>query len=350
MKRLALDHSALIKNINRRMHYTPPYKAFVYRNKPSDFAPTLAVAACCCEFNGKYLFLKRALGKPQENTWGMPAGKMEEGETPREAVSRETFEEVAITLDQETLRDEGKLFVRYPHLDFTYYIFHQEFTSFPKVTLSDEHTEYRWLTFEEALELPLISGGAEALHHFKALAKKPKLKRKEFYFIRHGETDANIDPNLKEIDDDLPLNKRGKEQAALVRTLVATLPLSRVCSSPMQRAKETKDIVANGLELLHFEIAELTECKAAGWMKMVRMEKGREFFICAIVEQFIFRALSGVNTAIEQDGPVLVVAHGGIHWALCYYMQIENHSWKAKNCKLMHFSPVGEMEWKVTLL
>ena len=87
------------------MSHPSDFSVSVFRVKPQDFSPSVEVAACYVEFNGKFLFLKRSVGKPQENTWGVPAGKIEKGETPRQAVFRETFEEVGIRLDEGKVGD-----------------------------------------------------------------------------------------------------------------------------------------------------------------------------------------------------------------------------------------------------
>lgn len=327
------------------MTHTPPYLSHVYRQQPSHFVSAIDIAACYFECQGKFLFLKRSLGKPQEHTWGVPAGKFEKGEIPLEAVLRETQEETHVKLDEKTLDDLGRVFVRYPHLDFTYHMFHQEFTDFPEIKLSDEHEEYRWVTFKEALELPLISAGKESLFHLRALGKKTTILRKDFYFIRHGETDVNADPNHKRSDYDLPLNSKGRKQAQSLHPLIKELNLSVVCTSPIQRAQETKNIATNGLAVKHFEEEGLSECKAAVWNAMVTLEEGRDIQYSDDVDGFFSRVLAGLNRSLEKDDPMLIVAHGGIHWAMCYHMMIENHPWKVGNCQLVHFSPRGDHAW-----
>lgn len=334
----------------RVVTFIPPHKAFVFRNKPVDFSPSVEVAACYIECSGKYLLLKRSIGRPQQNTWGLPAGKLEEGESPLEAVFREVFEEVGVELCEKELDDVGKIFVRYSHQDFVYHMFHQVFSHFPEISLSDEHQDYSWVSFEEALSKPLISGGEEAIHHFQALARKPKLCRKDFYFIRHGETDGGGNPNIKQRDDDFPLNAKGKAQAFAVCEMLKGVHLKTVCSSPMLRAQETKDIVTDSLDVEHFEIRELSECKADIWTKMVRLEEGRDYRVCEEVENFLSQALHGINTALQKDGPTLIVAHGGIHWAMCYYTMIENHPWRIDNCKLVHFFPEGTNKWRASFV
>lgn len=116
--------------------------------------------------------MHRAKGTFQENTWGVPAGKMETGESPIDAVVRETREETGVQLNRKKLRQVGLLYMRLPHIDYTYHMFGYELENRPDVQLSHEHEEYRWLTVDEILELPLISGGVEALEHFLTLSSR----------------------------------------------------------------------------------------------------------------------------------------------------------------------------------
>ena len=54
--------------------------------------------------------------------------------------------------------------------------------------------------------------------------------------VRHGETDWNTD-GLVQGRTDLPLNARGREQAADVARALAGRGIRRVVSSPLLRAK-----------------------------------------------------------------------------------------------------------------
>jgi 8-oxo-dGTP pyrophosphatase MutT (NUDIX family) len=144
----------------------------VFRIRPPDFHPAVEVSASYLLCRGKLLLLKRSRKVPQMGTWGVPAGKVEEGERARAAAFRETLEETGITL-HESLEEVGTLFV-VSSLSFNFHMFFQEFEDFPEVTLSDEHLAYVWVTFKEALSLPLIAGGAASLEHFQEL--KPVLE------------------------------------------------------------------------------------------------------------------------------------------------------------------------------
>lgn len=322
----------------------------VFRTKPQDFSPTVEVAACYLEINNKFLFLKRAIGIPEGEKWGVPAGKIEQNEGSLEAVCRETFEETQIVLNQELLKFVGKLFICKPEIDYVYHMYHLKVDRMPDVVLSNEHDDYRWLSADEMKDFQIMSGGKEALYHLKALANKPKLTRKPFYFIRHGETDVNSNPEIKRVDYDLPLNNRGREQALKARRIIEDISLESVCFSPIQRAVETKDILVSSLNLSHEELTDLSECKAHIWTKMIMLEEGKGFHICDDVESFFRRVIRGLDSALQKTPTTLVVAHGGIHWALCYHLSIENHPWKIGNCELVHFQPIGAVDWKAEII
>jgi 8-oxo-dGTP pyrophosphatase MutT (NUDIX family) len=137
-------------------------KTFVYTSQPTAFQAKAYVSACYLFCEGKILLLKRAAHKPQGETWGVPAGKIEAGEDPKEAAIREAFEEVSVRLTH--LNSLGQLFVVHPDLHFVFHLFHQNFDAFPSISLSDEHTEFVWVTPEEASRLPLIGGGLDSLN------------------------------------------------------------------------------------------------------------------------------------------------------------------------------------------
>lgn len=318
----------------------------VFRIKPEDFSPLVEVAACYIEYENNILFLKRAEEKSEGGKWGVPAGKIEKGEDAREGVIRETFEETGIVVNDEQLIYLGKIFIRKPKTDYVYHMFHNKSARLPEVILNHEHQEYRWLSIEKAPTFPLMAGGLESLQHFKALANKPQITRKPFYFIRHGETDVNADPEIKRVDYDLPLNQKGRIQAQMAREALAKIPLNSVCFSPLQRAVETKDILLSTTQIEQIELDDLTECKAKIWTKMVYLENKNGYEVCDEIDSYFARVMRGIETALQTNSPTLIVAHGGIHWALCYLLSIKNHPWKIGNCQLVHFRPVGDLDWE----
>lgn len=57
------------------------------------------VAAAIGDGEGRWLLQKRPAGKRHAGLWEFPGGKVEAGETPRQALVREVTEELTITVD-----------------------------------------------------------------------------------------------------------------------------------------------------------------------------------------------------------------------------------------------------------
>ena len=55
----------------------------------------IRVAGCFLEYGGRFLILHRRSEKSQGGKWGLPAGKVDKGETDKDAVIREVAEETA---------------------------------------------------------------------------------------------------------------------------------------------------------------------------------------------------------------------------------------------------------------
>lgn len=171
--------------------------------------------------------------------------------------------------------------------------------------------------------------------------------KKEFYFIRHGQTDYNILPNEDKIDHPphISINETGKEQAKAVEPLVANLPIHCVCASPLKRAQETKEIVTARLQIPHHVIDDLGECTSRIWLEMNRHGMYSPLPKEGEARAFIDRTRKGIYHALSLPGTPLIVAHGGVHWALCALFGITHHEWKLHNCGLVHFTVTDEETW-----
>ncbi len=139
----------------------------IFIDPPANFFPSVEASGCYCEFEDKILLLKRQVHKPYGNTWGVPGGKLERGETPRDAVIREVFEEVGVSVEDTDLEQIGQLYIRTAAADFIFHLFRKRFVVFPKIELGlEEHQDSKWVTISEAHALPLISGGVESLNYY----------------------------------------------------------------------------------------------------------------------------------------------------------------------------------------
>lgn len=129
----------------------------IFLEKPTDFNPKMRVSACMILFGEEFLNLKTGAHKKLAGLWGVPAGKLEEGESPNEAILREVKEETKITLDPKDLKKFKLVYVRYPEIDFEYHMFYVRMKEKPKVILDGkENSNYMWTTKESSLKLPLI--------------------------------------------------------------------------------------------------------------------------------------------------------------------------------------------------
>lgn len=79
-----------------------------------------------------------------------------------------------------------------------------------------------------------------------------------FILVRHGSTDWN-EQGLLQGQRDVPLNARGRAQAAALAEALATCGAQRVITSPLQRARETAATIARRLGVPVDEEPDLRE-------------------------------------------------------------------------------------------
>jgi mutator protein MutT len=134
------------------------------RERPDGFEPDVTVVGCYLEHDGRFVLLRRMPHKRAGDHWGLPAGKMEPGETNEEAMVREIREETGIVVDEKALVPHETWYVTHPDRRFVYYTFSLSLDDRPEVVLHpDEHHEYRWVTPAEAIDLPLVADQEECV-------------------------------------------------------------------------------------------------------------------------------------------------------------------------------------------
>jgi len=133
----------------------------VFVDPPSDFQPAVECSGVFIEYQGEFLFLLTREGKPHAGKWGIPGGKIEKRETPEQAAIRETREETGLDLTGR-VRFTKTVYIR-SEIDFVWHMYQAEFRNQPIVTISAEHSAYKWLTLQEASALPLIPGELECI-------------------------------------------------------------------------------------------------------------------------------------------------------------------------------------------
>jgi probable phosphoglycerate mutase len=96
----------------------------------------------------------------------------------------------------------------------------------------------------------------ESLHNEEGMAT--------FYLIRHGLNDR-VGKSLAGRLPDVHLNEEGKRQAEALAARLATSPIRRIVSSPLDRAQETALPIARALGLELETNEELAEVRFGGW-------------------------------------------------------------------------------------
>ncbi|OGC70023.1 hypothetical protein A2415_01535 [candidate division WWE3 bacterium RIFOXYC1_FULL_39_7] len=116
------------------------------------------------EKDGKFLAIKRSdYTSYCPHTWELPGGQVEFGEDLAKALEREVEEETSLKIST-----NGPLITNSSMAKGIYIvgiIYKCDYLS-GDVNLSDEHTDYKWVSKKELLDLDLSDWMAESLHNF----------------------------------------------------------------------------------------------------------------------------------------------------------------------------------------
>lgn len=114
---------------------------------------------------GEILLLKRGETKTFQGHWQLPEGKLEENESPQDALVRELREELGTEINtlelervgQSTLEAKGTKYLAFR------VIFKVKLEEGP-LSLSHEHSDYAWLKPDKISTLELLPGTLEAIY------------------------------------------------------------------------------------------------------------------------------------------------------------------------------------------
>ncbi len=120
-------------------------------------------ASVIVEHAGKVLFVRSTR---TQRLWAYPGGRLEPGETERDAAKRETKEEVGFEIT--IVDDLGKYIIPYPTGGFEIECFAGVAASSTLTLDGNEILEARWLSIEDGRLLDLTSTAREALEVFAA--------------------------------------------------------------------------------------------------------------------------------------------------------------------------------------
>lgn len=135
-----------------------------FQEPPENFKPRFEITGCLVECEGNILILKRLETKSHGGKWGMPAGKIDAGETPEQAIARELKEETGLATDSNSLILVKKLYMRIPEYDLVYYLYRLPLANKPVIEINPkEHQTFQWLTPQSLLKLDFMHDFDECL-------------------------------------------------------------------------------------------------------------------------------------------------------------------------------------------
>lgn len=154
------------------------------------------------------------------------------------------------------------------------------------------------------------------------------------YLTRHGQTDWNVQKKVMGRCDE-PLNETGLKQAEETRDNLMNTKIDIILCSPLQRAKQTAEIIndARNIPIIYddrlierdfgeFEGMQTKDFDFDGYWDYYKNEKYNQ---AENIQNFFERIYNFLNDIIEkyQDMNVLIVAHGGVSIPVnCYFNQV----------------------------
>ncbi len=198
---------------------------------------------------GGLVFRETAKGKlrvllahrPRYDDWGLPKGKADKGETPRDTAVREVLEEtgqhcrIVAPLGTSRYRIEGGVkevdwFAMRPLPDS------------PGFEVNEEVDEVRWLSRKKARELCDYEGDRTLIAEsgLKKLARTGTL-----YLLRHAA--AGDRSKWEGVDAVRPITKKGRRQSAAIARYLREAGIERIYSSPYTRCVQTVEPLAEAI-------------------------------------------------------------------------------------------------------
>lgn len=175
-----------------------------------------------------------------------------------------------------------------------------------------------------------------------------------FYFVRHGETDWNRQGIIMG-STDIPLNEVGIIQAKESANYLRHYEISTIITSPLQRAVQTAEIIAETKNIPFVVIDQFKECHlgisqgtpanpASPWL--TNWQEG-------LIEEaepypdFITRVTDGLHKSLAKKGPVLIVAHRCVYYIIQEILKSEI-KWTPNSAIFHHQPPLQPLHpWRV---
>ncbi len=171
-----------------------------------------------------------------------------------------------------------------------------------------------------------------------------------FYFLRHGETDANLNGILQGQNETL-LNAKGRQTAEAAAHRLARRELGSIYASPLKRTRKTASIVSVLTGAPVYFLPGLMERHWGIYQGKPKRERpsDRDPEGVESTEDFSARILEAMRS-ITGPSPVLVVSHSGVFRVLGDYAGIPmERSVTVGSSYLLLLSPPDEhrRKWRI---
>lgn len=139
-----------------------------------------------------------------------------------------------------------------------------------------------------------------------------------FCLVRHGQTDWNAAGRIQGLED-IELNALGRAQAAQTGFYLQQWQWDRIISSPLKRAAESAEIIAEQLKLAPVEIMDTFMERDYGDCSGMTAAQRKQSFPDGIIprqetlETLQKRVLAGLRQlSLEPQARTLIITHGGV--------------------------------------
>ena len=125
----------------------------------------MKIVGCFLEYDGKFLILLRHAHKPDGGTWGLPAGKVEPGESGEQAMIRELREETGYHAASDELEHLGDFpFTSSRGEQYVFGAYRVKLADMHAITIEETaHADHKWVTAEECDARDDLIAGAHKL-------------------------------------------------------------------------------------------------------------------------------------------------------------------------------------------
>jgi len=170
------------------------------------------------------------------------------------------------------------------------------------------------------------------------------LFQRPFYFVRHGETEMNVEQRVAG-SIDTGLTALGRQQAREAAAVLAAHPITAIYTSPLGRARDTATPIA---EVLGLPVTVIPQIAERNWGVLEGMPRGSRMRGTTPEgaenpDVFMQRVLTGF-AQIDSEAP-LIVGHSGVYRVLCRTLAIAEDSAPIGNALPLRCAPRSAGGW-----